>query len=389
MKKFVDTYYIERKNTDSLKWDGMASRYTTNDLIPLWVADMDFKAPECIQEALQNRLAHGVYGYSVVPQSYFDAFINWMKQQHQTVLEKEWIRFATGVVQGIRQCVHAFTQQGEAVVILTPVYPPFYACVEQSKRKLVEVNLKEVGTTYEIDFDKLEEAFKLHEVKLMVHCSPHNPVGRVWTKEEQLRLLDLCEQYGVILVSDEIHQDFSYQSNKHYPMYALNHTWIEEGVIALTSVSKTFNVAGLTHSLTLIRNETLRKQFDHYIEYIGENVINVMGMIATQAGYESGETWLNELKEVILANEKLIREQFSIYFPEVTIYELQGTYLLWMNVRPLLKDITLTALFEEKCGVAVNYGETFGKDYQGYVRINLATHPEHIQKWIKRLKTAL
>lgn len=385
MEAFIQNYYVNRKNTNSIKWDRLKAIYGEEDLLPLWVADMDFRCPDAVGAALEERIRHGVYGYSYVGKDYYDAFFDWMSTRFGVNLLKEWIRFTPGVVKALYQFVNIYTEMNDSVLIMKPVYHPFSHAINDTGRRLVSVDLIEEEQYFRIDFQNLEQTIIDNQVKLFIFCSPHNPVGRVWTFEEINRILDICEKHQVLIISDEIHQDFVFQSHQQKAILSINHPYVYQGVIAVTSSSKTFNLAGMTHSVVMIPNEELRNQYDTYLKTVGGDPINLMATIATTAAYTSGEEWLKQVLGVINANYELITHSFANKAPEIVVYPLEGTYLAFINLNGILKGKDCKEFIQGTCKLAIDFGEWFGEGYEGYIRVNLATKPDNIQFMIDQI----
>lgn len=388
-KTFIDKYAVDRHNTNSIKWDNLKDIFGENDLLPLWVADMEFKAPEQVIEAMVDRSKHGVFGYTFTPESYYQAFINWQKTQHNIHLEKDWVRFSTGVVASIYNCLAIFTNPGDAVMIATPVYHPFKHAIQYTKRTLVCTELINDNGNYTFDFADFEAKLIANNVRMFIHCSPHNPVGRVWSKAELETIFALCRKHGVILISDEIHQDIiigdkpfisalTLQQENHYP-----------SVVVLSAPSKTFNLASLLNSHIIIAYSGLRERFDEGAKMLGESAHSVLGQLATETAYQYGSDWLTGLLATIKANYAYLRETLTTAAPNIIIAPLEGTYLAWLDLRAYIAPSETKIFIQDQCQLAVNYGETFGDTYQGFIRLNLATTPEIIQEATQRIINAL
>lgn len=384
VEEFVENYYVERQNTHSLKWDLLEERFGNADLLPLWVADMDFKVSPAITEALVERVQHGVYGYTFAGPSYYEAVGQWMSQNFNFPVDREWVRFSGGVVQAIYHLINAYTEKDDAVIIQTPVYYPFANAVRDTGRKLVSVDLVNNNGYFTIDYDAFEQAIVDNDVKLYIHCSPHNPVGRVWTEDEAVRLLDICQKHGVQVISDEIHQDFVYGNNVQIPSAVLNNGAYRSSVVTVSSASKTFNIAGLTHCNIIITDDALRQQYDAYAQTIVQTEANVMGLFATEAAYTGGHPWLDGLKEVVYHNYELVVDAFKA-LPDVVVSPLEGTYLVFIDLNKELDASDIKAFIQDKCGLAVDYGEWFGDNYTGFIRLNLATKPELVETALARI----
>lgn len=385
VEEFVNKYYVERRNTNSLKWDALEERFGDKDLLAMWVADMEFKTPESIREALIERVNHGVFGYTKLPESYYDQYKKWHKQKYDINVEKQWIRFAPGIVQAILWVIHAYTKKDDSVIIMPPVYYPFANSIRNSGRKLVESPLLEENGEFKIDFDTFEKEIRDNNVKLYIHCSPHNPVGRVWTLEEQKRVFEICEKYDVLVLSDEIHQDFTYNNHKQISALALEDGKYNHRLIVANSGSKTFNLASLVHATLLIPDEKVRMVFDKYKKENLEAEPSLLGQISLEAGYREGHEWLEGLKETVLYNYTLLHDTLKEKVPAIKVYPLEGTYLVFVNLEKVLDGKTTKQFIQDECGLAIDFGHWFGKGYNKYIRINLATSPDNVKEAIDRI----
>lgn len=385
VEEFVKNYYVERRNTNSLKWDALEERFGDENLLALWVADMEFKTPECIREDLNKRIEHGVFGYTKLPESYYDAYKKWHKNRYDYEVNKDWIRFAPGIVQAILWVIHAYTKENEAIIIMPPVYYPFANSIRNSKRKLVESPLVEKDGTFKIDFEKFENEIANNDVKLYIHCSPHNPVGRVWTLEEQKRVFEICEKHNVLVLSDEIHQDFTYDKNKQISALSLENGKYNSRLIVANSGSKTFNLASLVHATLLIPDSKIREQFDKYSKKNLGAEPSLLGQIALEAGYREGDNWLNGLKETVIFNYNLLHDTLAQKVPEIIAYPLEGTYLAFVNIEKVLNGKTTKQFIQDECGLAIDFGHWFGEGYNNYIRINLATSPDNMKEAVSRI----
>ncbi|MBZ6527862.1 pyridoxal phosphate-dependent aminotransferase [Aerococcaceae bacterium DSM 111021] len=384
IEEFVDKYYVERRHTNSLKWDLLEQRFGQPDLLPLWVADMDFKVSEAITKSLKDRVLHGVYGYTFADKSYYSAYSSWMEAHFSFPIKEEWVRFSTGAVQAIYHLLYAFTKENDSVIIQPPVYYPFSEAVRDTKRQLVSVDLVNNDGYYTIDFDQFEQAVIDHSVKLYIHCSPHNPVGRVWTEEEQAKLFAICRKYDVLIISDEIHQDFTFE-REHIPAANVSESAHRDRLITVNSASKSFNIAGLTHCNIVITDDKLREQYDTFANRMVKSEANIMGLLATEAAYVDGVDWMDSLKKVIYHNYEIIRDYFGKFAPKIVVSPLEGTYLIFVDLRAVVDNNQMVEFIQEKCGIAVDYGEWFGEGYEGFIRLNLATKPENIEKAVQAI----
>lgn len=380
--------YVDRRGTDSSKWDGLMSTFGADGLLPFWVADMDFRVDSHIIDAVTEYMKTGIYGYYVIPDSYYDSFIDWEKAQHGFTVDREWIRYSPGVVCGFNFAVQILTQPGDAVIVTTPVYYPFLHAVENKKRRLICSELRSRDGRYYIDFDDFEEKIVQNEVKAFIFCSPHNPVSRVWSADEISTLLDICRRHDVAVISDEIHHDLVYGDSVHIPTLSLAEE--NDRVIMFTSASKSFNVAALRNSFVVIRDPGLRAEWDDFMKGLRLNMGNPMGYIASEAAYRYGKDWLAEIKETITGNYSYIKEQFTAYLPEVILTPLEGTYLAWADFRAYLTPEEVQPFMQDKCRLAFDYGPWFGGDESGtFIRINLATSRENIEEMVSRIIAGL
>lgn len=383
--------YVNRQNTDCEKWDGLNAKYGRDDLLPMWVADMDFQSPDCVIEAVKEYAEKGVFGYYSIPDAYYDAFISWEREHFNFDLEQEWIRHSPGVVAGINWILQIVTEPGDAVIILSPVYYPFKNAIVNNNRKPIECDLINENGKYSINFIEFEEAIVRENVKCFILCSPHNPVSRVWTESELKSLLDICRRHGVFVISDEIHQDFVFGPNKQIPSFTVVDTGCyDDMMIALTAPSKTFNLAGMMHSIVIIPDEKLRTEWDRYTEQIRVMWGNNLGYIATRAAYEGGALWLEELKEQIYGNYLYLKNALKSEFEDVVISELEGTYLMWIDIGAYVSAENMRSFAEDKCRLAVDYGEWFGgTGNDTHIRLNLATSAEIVEEAADRLLKGL
>lgn len=389
-EEFCSAFGVERRGTGSLKWDSLGEIFGEENLTPLWVADMEFKTvPEAV-DALKKRVEHGVFGYGKVQDSYYEAFFAWQKKRHGVILNREEIRFSTGVVGGLYTALNAYTRPTDAVAVCTPVYYPFSGSVLNTGRRIAECELDNNGGVYTLDFNKFERVVAENKVKLFILCSPHNPVGRVWTEEELQTVFDICRKYGVIVVSDEIHQDFTGPEHRFVSSSAVSRGRYRDMLVTLNSGSKTFNLAGLIHSHTIIYDEKLRNIYDDYLKTIGKPAVNVFGLTATEAAFRYGEEWLCGLNGVIQKNYAYIKAEFAVKAPGIVITPLEGTYLLWLDLRACVKPEETADFMRKKCALAVDAGEWFiNKGGEGFIRVNLATLPRYIETAVRNITANL
>ena len=384
-EKFLKEYLVERKGTYSLKWDALDKRFGNANLTSMWVADMEIKAPKEVIEALKERCEHGVFGYSYVSDEYYNSVINWLKEKHNYEIKKEWLRFTNGVVTAIYCFVNIFTKVDDAILILTPVYYPFHNAVKDNNRKLITCDLKNTDGYFTIDYEEVEKKIVENNVKLFIQCSPHNPAGRVWKEEELARILEICKKHNVLVISDEIHQDIIMKGYKHIPSAIVANGKYADNLITISAASKTFNLAGLIHSNIIISNDELRKKYDKEIKKINQTEINILGMLATQVAYEKGSEWLENVKEIIEDNFNYLKTELNKHIPEITITNLEGTYLVFLDLRKIIPIDKVKEFIQDKCNLAIDFGEWFGASFKGFIRINLATDPEIVKKAVESI----
>ena len=384
-EKFLKEYLVERKGTYSLKWDALDKRFGNANLTSMWVADMEIKAPKEVIEALKERCEHGVFGYSYVSDEYYNSVINWLKEKHNYEIKKEWLRFTNGVVTAIYCFVNIFTKVDDAVLILTPVYYPFHNAVKDNNRKLITCDLKNTDGYFTIDYDEVEKKIVENKVKLFIQCSPHNPAGRVWKEEELAKILEICKKHNVLVISDEIHQDIIMKGYKHIPSAIVANGKYADNLITVSAASKTFNLAGLIHSNIIISNAELRKKYDEEIKKINQTEINILGMLATQVAYEKGSEWLENVKEIIEDNFNYLKTELNKHIPEITITNLEGTYLVFLDLRKIIPIDKVKEFIQDKCNLAIDFGEWFGANFKGFIRINLATDPQIVKKAVDNI----
>ncbi|KOA20818.1 cystathionine beta-lyase PatB [Clostridium homopropionicum DSM 5847] len=384
-QEFLEKYLIERRGTDCFKWDELESRYGDPNLIPMWIADMEFKTPDQIIEAMVERAKHGVFGYSSVSEEYYKAFSDWMSERYHFPIKKEWVRFSTGCITVIAWMIHAFTNPGDACLILTPVYYPFHNVVTSNGRELVSVDLDYNEGYFTMNYEAIEKAIVENQVKMFIQCSPHNPVGRVWSEEELEEILAICKKYNVLVVSDEIHQDIVLGENPFIPSAVVSDGLYGDIVITVSSASKTFNLAGLLHSHIVITNENLMKIYDKFARGMNRTEMNIMGLTATMKGYTHGGEWLSNLMGVIRDNYNYLKKELHEKLPDVTVCALEGTYLVLLDMRKCIEAERLVEFIQGRCHLAVDYGECFGENFKGFIRLNLATDPKYVKTAVENI----
>ena len=380
---------IDRRNTDCLKYDFAVQRGRPKDVLPFWVADMDFSIAQEIEDALVKRCQHGIFGYSEATDGYFAALQNWYLKHFNWQVQRPWLIKTPGVVFALAMAVKAFTEPGDGVLVQQPVYYPFTEVIRDNDREVVNAPLALVNGHYEIDFADLEQKLANPKVKLMFLCSPHNPVGRVWTKEELLKVGDLCLKYNVITVSDEIHSDFVWDDNTHTPFATLGEEY-QQNCIVCTAPSKTFNLAGLQVSNIFIPNPKLRRAFRKQIDAAGYSQLNTLGLVACQAAYAYGEEWLTQVKAYIRSNITFVDDYLKQNLPQIKMLPIEGTYLVWLDCSALgmTADEREQWLWHE-AKLWLDGGGIFGKEGEAFERINVACPRATLLQGLEQLKAAV
>ncbi|WP_134701617.1 MalY/PatB family protein [Ammoniphilus sp. YIM 78166] len=380
---------IERRNTASYKWDQVERLFGDPAILPMWVADMDFAAPPSVLEAIKKRVDHGVLGYTIRPQSYYDAIMGWLKRRHDWKIEQEWITTSPGVVTALSMLVDLLTQPGDKVIIQTPVYPPFYDVVNKNNRTLIQNPLLLEDRYYSMDFAALEEQMMDPETKLMLLCNPHNPVGRVWRREELIQLGDLALKHGVFIISDEIHCDWIYPGYQHIPFASLSEEFALNSITCIAP-TKTFNLAGIQTSTVIIADPSRRKEYNDRLSTLSLHLESCFGLIAVEAAFNEGDEWLDELIEYVRSNLEYLTDFIGQYLPKIDVIKPEGTYLVWLDFRKLgLNSTQLKELMYQQAKVAFNEGSSFGKNGEGFLRVNLACPRAILIEGLDRLKKAL
>lgn len=379
---------VNRVGTGSTKWDSIKDTYKREDLIPLWVADMDFEVAPEIVKVLEERVNHKVFGYVYPSEDYFTSVIDWMDRRHGFKVEKDWIAFTPGVVSGISYAIRAFTEEDDNIIIQTPVYHPFYYTIRENKRNIVKNPLIFKDGNYTMDFEDLEKKID-EKTKMIIICNPHNPVGRVWTEEELKKLTDICLKHDIIIVSDEIHSDLVYSGHKHTMLGSISDEVMNKCVMC-TAPSKSFNLAGLQVSNMIIPNDELREKFiaerekDHLIR---PNIFAERGLVAA---YGKSENWLDELMVYIEGNKDYFIDYLENHIPQLKVVKPEGTYLLWMDCSGLnMSADELERFFIDKCGLVLNRGDMFGEEGANFQRVNIGCTRATLEKSLIRMKNAV
>jgi putative C-S lyase len=386
--KYDFTTHIDRSNTGAYKYDFMPEPLRCSGIVPMTVADMEFAAPPKVNDAVSKAAFHGCYGYTGPQGEYLEAVKRWQKARHGFDIEDDWYVVTNGVVQALGIAVRAFTREGEGVILQSPVYHPFYGAIKDNGRVIVESPLIERDGRYEMVFDDLERKAADPSVRMMLLCSPHNPIGRVWTREELLRVADICRRNGVLVVSDEIHNDLIMPGNEHTVFAKIDGA--RDNCIVCTAISKTFNLAGLSCSNIFVPNASLRERFSERAHIDGCGCVPYIARFATIAAYNECADWLDELIETVEGNYKLLRDFIETRLPRFTLTKLEGTYLAWIDMRSLgMGHEALTDFLVNKALIADNDGFMFGPAGDGFRRWNLALPRDLLEEALIRLEKAV
>jgi len=380
---------IDRRNTNSLKYDFGMERKHRDDLLPLWIADMDFRLPEEIISDIQAAVAHGIFGYSESKENYFIPLHDWFQNHFNWDVKKEWLTKTPGVVYAIALAIKAFTKEGEAVIIQQPVYYPFSECINDNNRRLINNQLIYENGKYSINFEDFEQKIINEDVKLFLLCNPQNPTGRVFTKEELTRLGEICLKHNVIVLSDEIHCDFTYPGHPHTVFASISEEFANNSIIC-TSPSKTFNMAGMQTSNIFIPNKTIRDLFLHEFDASGYSQLTTLGLVACQSAYTNGYEWLNELKTYLKGNLDYVRTFINENLPEIKLVEPEGTYLIWLDCSELgVSYKELEKIIIDKAKLWLDGGIIFGKATSLFERINIACPRSVLVQALTNLEQAI
>lgn len=379
--------FVNRRGTDSAKWDDLSGLFSRDDLQPMWVADMDFRSPRCVFAAIEEYLKTGVVGYYNPRDSYDQAFIDWERKYHGYEVQREWLRFSPGVVPAFNWLVQILTAPGDSVLVQPPVYYPFFHAAQNNGRKLVRSSLINDHGIYSVDFADFEQRIIQENVKLFILCSPHNPISRVWRREELRTMLDICKKHGVYVISDEIHHDLTFGGSVHIPSAAAGKPGeFDDILVTLTANTKTFNLAGFQNSFVIIPSKAIRDKFDAFVNGIHILSGSPFGYIAVEAAYRHGRPWLEQVKEIIYGNYLYARETLQNALPDIVVSPLEGTYLMWIDLGAYLSADTLKDIMENKCRLALDYGEWFGGEMcLTHIRMNLATSRELVETAVSRI----
>lgn len=379
---------VKREGTYSIKYDRREEIFGLKDIIPMWVADMDFSAPEFIIESLQNCLNHKIFGYFFRPPEYNNSIVNWLESRHSWSVQKEWICSTPGIVPALNFCTLAFTEPGDTIIVQPPVYFPFFSAVESHGRKLIYNRLIESEGRWVMDYDALIAGID-SKTKMIIISNPHNPIGRVWTADELTRLADICLNNNILILSDEIHCDLVLPGFNHTPVAKLSEK-IAGNTITCIAPSKTFNIAGLSTSSVIISNPALRKSFNRIVESFHVGNGNIFGTIASIAAYSHGKEWLDGLLDYIDHNIDFVDDYCRKMIPEIKPVQPEATYMVWLDCRKFgMTGKELQNFFVTRAGVGMNEGSTFGPGGEGFMRMNLATTHQTVMKAMEQIEKAV
>lgn len=388
MKKNDFDCLIDRKGTSCIKTDALKERFGRDDLIPLWVADMDFRTPAFIVEAIRKRCNHEVFGYTFASDEYYQSIIDWVKLLHQWNIQREWLSYIPGIVKGIGFCVQCFTEPGDKIIIQPPVYHPFRIVPVLQGRTVVDNPLKLVDGKYTMDFEQLESVID-GGCKMLILCNPHNPGGVVWDKETLTTLAEICQKNNILVISDEIHAEIVYPGNKHYPFATVSDAAAANS-ITFMAPSKTFNMAGIVSSYAIVQDEQLRTKFFHFLEAGELADAHLFAYVATIAAYKEGNNWRCDMIEYVMENVRFIDQYLKNNIPQIKVYLPEASFLVWLDCRGLkLEQKELVSFFINEAKLALNDGNIFGVGGEGYMRLNVGCPRSILEKALNNLKTAV
>jgi cysteine-S-conjugate beta-lyase len=379
-------FEIDRTGTSSTKYDGRQAMFGHAGVMPLWVADMDFAAPAAVTEALISRAAHPIYGYTLIPDSLYTSLIDWLKRRHDWQVEREWIILCPGVVPSLNIAIMALTKLDDPVIIQPPVYYPFFSAVTKTGRKLSANPLRLEQERYSMDMGNLAE--QAATARMLLFCSPHNPVGRVWSKPELKELLDIAKRYELIIASDEIHADLVYPETKHHILSKL--TDCPDQIITAVAPSKTFNIPGLNLSALIVPNAKYRTAITKYLEMMHVSVANPFSVVAFETAYRQGGAWLDSLMAYLASSRGTIQRYLTEHLPEIRVITPEGTYLVWLDCRALgMSDEELGNFFISEAGIGMSPGILFGKEGSGFMRMNIGAPRHQIKLALENIRDAI
>lgn len=387
-KKYNFDEIIDRKGSGSVKVDLLKDRFGHEDLIPMWVADMDFRTPDFIVEALKKRIHHEIFGYSTTPQGYYSSIVNWLKRKHEWEISPDFLSFIPGVVKGLAFAILHFTRPGDKIIIQPPVYHPFRLVPQMQGRDLLLNPLKLEDGVYQMDLEHLRKNID-KDCKMLILCNPHNPIGITWDRETLKELAKICYENNILVISDEIHSDMAIFGNKHIPFATVSNE-AGENSITLMAPTKTFNMAGIVSSFAVVPDEKIRKSFFDFLNSCELNNAHIFAPIATQAAYENGGEWLNQMLRYVEKNILFVDEYLKKNIPGIKAFIPQASFLIWLDCRALgLSPKALVDLFVNKAKLALNRGDMFGEEGVGFMRMNVGCPSQTIEAALRNLKKSL
>ena len=387
-KKYDFDQIIDRSNTNSIKVEAVEEVFGSKDVIPLWVADMDFLSPPEVTKAMKRRVEHGIFGYVEPDEQYFNSIINWLRDRHNWTVDQESITFVPGVVKGFAFAIDVFTNDNDKIIIQPPVYPPFKGTTEDLNREIVNNPLIFENGQYKMDFDNLRKVAKMG-CKMLILCNPQNPSGRMWSKEELSELAEICYDNDILVVSDEIHADLELPGNKHVPFATVSEKAAQNN-ITLMAPSKTFNIAGIVSSFAVVENKEIREKYFNYLAARELNKGTIFAYIAAQYAYETGGEWLDEAMEYIQKNIDFVDNFLQKHIPQIKVVRPEASFLIWLDCRDLnLSQSELENFFIHKANLGLNSGTMFGKEGEGFMRLNVGCPLITLEKALDNLKKAV
>lgn len=388
MAKYNFDQIVDRRGTNALKTDVLKERYGDDNLIPLWVADMDFLSPPAVSEAIIERAKHGLFGYTCPCQEYYNSIINWVSRKHDWTVDQQWLTFIPGIVKGIAFVLDCFSTKENHIIIQPPVYHPFRIIPTLHQRKVIDNPLVLEAGQYKMDLEDLKKRIDSN-TKILILCNPHNPGGRVWTKQELVDLAEICYDNGILVISDEIHSDMAFGKNKHVPFASVSGKAAQNS-ITFMAPSKTFNIAGIVSSYSIIPNDKIRTKFNNYLRSSELEEGHIFAYLAAQAAYDKGEEWLNEAKDYIWGNILFVEEFMKTNIPQIKTMIPEASFLVWLDCRELnLSQKDLVSLFVKDAKLALNDGTMFGKGGEGFMRLNVGSPRSILEKALNNLKAAI
>lgn len=388
MKQYNFDEVIQRRGTNCIKYDTLGRDFGNANLTPLWVADMDFRTPDFIVNAIKKRCEHEIFGYTSTPDSYYNSIINWVRYKHKWEIHREWLSYIPGIVKGIGFVLQCFTQPGDKVIIQPPVYHPFRIVPESMHRKVVYNPLKLVNGVYEMDFEHLESVID-KQCKVLILCNPHNPGGIVWEKGTLEQLATICAKHHLLVISDEIHSEMNLPQYVHHPFASVSET-AAHCSITFMAPSKTFNIAGIVSSYSIIPDERIRERFYSFMEAAEFNDGTLFAYVATEAAYTYGAEWLQQMLAYVMDNVRFVDTYLQKHIPQIKVYQPQASFLIWLDCRELkLSQPELVSLFQDKAGLLLNDGCMFGPGGEGHMRINIGCPRSVLESALEALKTAI